>query len=191
VGGPGRGKSTFSLGLCHALKLAGLPAEFVPEVIKHEVFTPAGVARVVSGRHDFRYLRAQHALTQGMIQGRAPVIINDGPLEPFDVYAASRVPEPQLGVFRQLLERFRQQQSVAERRFVTLDLPLAYEASGRHQDQATARALHDTLLSALSSRFGIQPVVLSSQSQVDAYVRATVEEVRNRLATPTPRRASP
>ena len=166
VGEPGSGKSTFSLGLCHALKQAGVAAEFVPEVIKHDVFTPEGVGRVVSGRFDFRYLRAQHALTRGFL-GSAQAIVN-----------AQRVPEERMPAFEALLARFRAEQSHVEHRFVTLDLNLPYNAVGRHQDQATARSMRRALLDTLDSRFDIRPMVLRSADDIRCFTRDLIAEMR-------------
>lgn len=175
LGEPGSGKSTFSLGLCHALKRVGIHAEFVPEVIKHEVFTPEGVARVVSGRYDSRYLRLQHAATQGFLR-QAEVIVNDGALEPFYFYGKGRVPAHRFPAYEALLERFRQEQALAEHRFVALELNLDYQGGGRHQDDVTARAMRAPLLDALKARYGIVPTVLSGQAAVDAFTAAVVDE---------------
>ena len=154
LGEPGSGKSTFSLGLCHALNKAGIQAEFVPEVIKHDVFTAQGVARVTSGHYDSRYLRLQHAAALGFLE-QAEVIVNDGSLEPFFFYGRNRVPAPRFAAYEALLERFRCEQSKADHRFVSLELELPYQATGRHQDQVAAKALRAPLLETLNQRFGI------------------------------------
>ena len=176
VGGPGIGKTTFSLGLCHALKKAGVRVEYVPEVIKHDVFTPDGVARVVSGRFDQRYLALQHRLTQGFL-GTTEVVVNDGALEPFDHYARQRVPSSRWAAFEAQLARYRAAQSIAEHHYVTLDLGLAYDAHGRTQAAQEAFDVHQGVLASLRDRFGIVPDVVRSAADQERWVRQVVEHV--------------
>lgn len=190
IGEPGSGKSTFSLGLCFALKRAGIQAELVPEVIKHDVFTPEGVARVVSGKFDSRYLRLQHAAAVGFLQ-KAEVIVNDGALEPFYFYGKGRVAQERWADYETLLERFRTEQAGAEHRFVTLALDVGYQATGRHQDQATAAALRTPLLDSLWERFGVSPTVLSSEAGIETYTQSLVAEVLERRRPSATRRARP
>lgn len=190
IGEPGSGKSTFSLGLAHALKQAGVHAEFVPEIIKHDVFTPEGVARVTSGRFDSRYLRLQHAAAKGFLE-QAEVIVNDGSLEPFYYYGKGRVSDRHWAGYETLLERFRQEQSKAEHRFVALDLQLDYHSGGRHQDRSTARAMRTPLLACLKERYGIEPTVLRSHDEISAYTRSLVREVLELRQQPKARAPRP
>jgi len=177
VGEPCSGKSTFSLWLCQALKRAGIRAEFVPEVIKHDVFTPEGVARVTSGRFDARYLRQQHRLTRGFL-GSAEVVVNDGALEPFLYYALGRVPPDRLPAFEAQLDTYRQEQAIATHRHVALDLNLPYDQEGRYQDQATACRMRRELFDTLSARFGIEPLVLRNEAQMQAFADQLIDEVK-------------
>ena len=190
IGEPGSGKSTFSLGLAHALKQAGIQAEFVPEIIKHEVFTPEGVARVTSGRFDSRYLRLQHAAAKGFLE-QAEVIVNDGSLEPFYYYGKGRVSDRQWAGYENLLDRFRQEQSKAEHRFVALDLQLDYHEAGRHQDRSTALAMRAPLLSSLKERYGIEPTVLHNHEEISAYARGLVRDVLDLRRRPKARSPRP
>lgn len=190
IGEPGSGKSTFSLGLAHALKQAGVHAEFVPEIIKHAVFTPEGVARVTSGRFDSRYLRLQHAAAKGFLE-QAEIVVNDGALEPFYYYGKGRVSASQWTDYERLLERFRQEQSKAEHRFVALDLKLDYHETGRHQDRSTALAMRGPLLACLKERYGIEPTVLGSADDISAYTRSLVREISELRQRPKARAPRP
>lgn len=186
VGEPGSGKSTFSLGLCHTLKMSGIRAEFVPEVIKHEVFTPQGVSRVISGKYDARYLRAQHALTRGLV-GATEVIVNDGALEPFLYYASQRMSSKALGDFRRLLDRFRKEQSVAQHQFVALDLGLGYDQVGRNESREQALESRGKLFDMLYSEFGIRPEVLTSPQQIQTYTQQLIEQAKAMRTIPRPK----
>jgi hypothetical protein len=176
IGEPGSGKSTFSLGLAHVLKQAGVRAEFVPEVVKHDVFTQEGVNRVTSGRFDSRYLRLQHAATKGFLE-QAEVVVNDGALEPFYYYGKGRISEKRWAGYEALLERFRVEQAMADHRFVTLDMQLDYDPEGRHQDHSTALAMRAPLLDELNRRYGIEPVVLRNEEDMRAYALCLAQEV--------------
>ena len=178
------------MGLCHALKVAGIQAEFVPEIIKHDVFTAQGVARVTSGHYDSRYLRLQHAAAVGFLE-QAEVIVNDGSLEPFYFYGKGRVPARRFAAYEALLERCRAEQAGADHRFVRLELDLAYQATGRHQNQATAAALRDPLLNTLKEQYGIEPAVLRSNADIEAFTHALIDEVMAARQAPLPRRKAP
>ena len=93
--------------------------------------------------------------------------------------------------YETLLERFRTEQAGAEHRFVTLALGVGYQATGRHQDQATAAALRTPLLDSLRQRFGVSPTVLISEAGIEAYPQARVAEVLGRRRPTVVRRASP
>lgn len=189
VGEPGAGKSTFSFWLAAALKLRGVSAEFVPEVIKYESYSPEAMARVVSGRFDSRLLRKQHALTQPLI-GRVEVIVNDGALPPFYYYSLLRVAPERLPALRAQLDTYMGQQQ-AEHRYVIPERKHAYEDAGRRQSEAESAALRGDLLSVLDREFGIVPTVLGDWPVRERYVDDLVAEVIARRAVAPARLPKP
>jgi hypothetical protein len=190
VGEPGSGKSTFSFGLVHALKMQGVRAEFVPEVIKYQSYSPEAMARVVSGRFDSRLLAQQHALTQPLI-GRVEVIVNDGALPPFFYYSLQRVSAERMPALRVQLARYMAEQQPAVHRYVTLVRNHAYEANGRRQSEIESQAMRADLLGTLHREFGIVPDVLDTPAAQAAYVARLVAEVQQaRLSPALPRARS-
>lgn len=159
VGEPGCGKSTFSLWLCSELKQRGISAEFVPEVIKYDIYDPERRARAISGKVDGRILRLQHRLTKPLL-GQVEVIVNDGALEPFYFYAAQRMTPVRLAAFREQLEGYRREQGVVEQRFVAPVRDHAYEQVGRQQAEHEADEARRHLLKLLSDEFAIRPAPL-------------------------------
>lgn len=183
VGEPGCGKSTFSMWLCHQLKMRGVRAEFVPEVIKYESYTPQAMARVVSGKFDERLLRLQHKFTRPLV-GKVEVICNDGALEPFYYYSLLRVPPDRLPGLRSQMERYRAETAQCDHRFVSPVRNHAYDTVGRRQGEDESAAMRADLLAVLDREFGIRPDLLSSEQDRQDYLDALVEQVmQNRLAT--------
>lgn len=135
LGEPGSGKSTFSFWLVQALKMRGVRAEFVPEVIKYESYSPEAMARVVSGKYDFRLLARQHAFTKPLI-GRTEVIVNDGCLPAFYYYSTLRMPPEPLARLRARLDHYMTEQQPAEHRYVTPVRQHAYDHHGRRESEA-------------------------------------------------------
>ena len=181
VGEPGSGKSTLSMWLCHELKMRGIRAEFVPEVIKYESYTPAAMARVLSGRFDERLLRLQHKFTKPLV-GKVEVICNDGALEPFYYYSLLRVAPERLPGLRAQLDRYVAETSACEHRFVSPVRNHAYDTVGRRQPEDESAAMRADLLAVLDREFSIQPKLLHTQEDRQAYLDALVEEVlQNRL----------
>ena len=187
IGAPGSGKTTFSLWLCQALKRRGVAAEFVPEVIKHDVFTPEGVARVRSGRFDARYLRHQHALTKGFLRG-PEVIVNDGALEPFMFYAETRMPCDKLRAFADQMARYRKEQSVCPTTFVLVQRDVGYVQAGRYQTPEEALAMSTPIVDCLARHFQVAPEVVRNDVDEQEFLETIVAAVlaRRPNATPTP-----
>lgn len=183
VGEPGSGKSTFSFWLTHELKMRGIRAEYVPEVIKYEFYSPEGIARVSSGAFDKRTLCRQHAMIQPLL-GRVEVVINDGTLPSFYHYWSQRVPEDKLSVLRTLLDGYRQEQSLAEHRYLAVSRNHAYEAHGRFEDEASTLAMRAGLMSTLANEFGIVPVPVGDQADREAYTDRLVKEVLSLRSAP-------
>ena len=179
IGEPGCGKSTFSLWLAHELKMRGVRAEFVPEVIKYESYSDEARARVVSGLHDERLLRLQHRFTKPLV-GKVEVIVNDGALEPFYYYSLLRVAPDRLPGLRAQMDRYLEDTAGCEHRFVSPVRQHAYETVGRRQDESEAEAMRDHLLGLLKQEFSITPTILDSQSSREAYLDALVQDVMNR-----------
>lgn len=187
VGEPGSGKSTFSMWLCHELKMRGIKAEFVPEVIKYESFTAQARARVVSGLYDERLLRRQHAATLPLA-GNVEVVCNDGALEPFFYYSMLRVKEPRLSGLRKQMDRYLEQTSGFEHRWVSPVRQHAYDTTGRGQTEEEARQMRAHLLGTLNREFGIEPVLLHTQQDRQRYLDDLVQDVLTRRAEPAPTR---
>lgn len=185
VGEPGAGKSTFSFWLTHALKMRGVRAEFVPEVIKYESYSPEAMARVVSGRYDSRLLAKQHAFAKPLI-GKVEVIVNDGALEPFFYYSLLRVGPDRLPSLRAQLKRYIDEQGAAEHRYVTPVRQHAYDTNGRRQTEAESLGMRTHLLETLRHEFGIVPVELGDQAMREAYADALAQEVFARRPQITP-----
>lgn len=179
VGEPGSGKSTFSMWLCHELKMRGVRAEFVPEVIKYESYNERDMARVVSGKYDERLLRMQHKFTRPLV-GRVEVICNDGALEPFFYYSLLRVAPDRLPGLRKMLDGYLEQTASCDHRFVSPVRNHAYDTVGRRQDEQESRSLRQDLLDVLHREFGITPTLLHDQAQRQAYVDDLVDEVMQR-----------
>lgn len=179
--------------LCHELKMRGVQAEFVPEVIKYESYNQADMDRVVSGKYDERLLRMQHKFTRPLV-GRVEVICNDGALEPFFYYSLLRVAPDRLPGLRQMLDSYLEQTASCDHRFVSPVRNHPYSTVGRRQDEQEARSLRQDLLDVLHREFGIKPTLLHDQSQRQAYADALVAEVMQRrvearpVANDSPRR---
>lgn len=176
VGEPGSGKSTFSFWLVHALKMRGVRAEFVPEVIKYDSYSPEAMARVVSGKFDSRLLAKQHAFTKPLI-GQVEVIVNDGALPPFFYYSLLRVGPDRLPDLRAQLARYMAEQQPADHRYVTPVRNHAYDTNGRRQSEAESQSMRGHLLDTLHREFGITPTVLGDGPAREAYADALTDEV--------------
>lgn len=183
VGEPGSGKSTFSFWLCHQLKMRGISAEFVPEVIKYESYSDHDKARVVSGLHDERLLRLQHRFTKPLV-GKVEVIVNDGALEPFFYYSLLRVSPERLPGLRAMMERYLQDTAECEHRFVSPIRQHAYETVGRRQTESESNEMRTHLLDTLHREFAITPTLLASEQDRQAYLDALCEEVLARRVQP-------
>lgn len=176
IGEPGSGKSTFSFWLVQALKLRGVRAEFVPEVIKYESYSDAAKARVMTGHFDTRMLRRQHAFTKPLI-GATEVIVNDGSLPLFLYYSLQRVPADRLPAFRELYARYEQEQQPAEHRYVSVLRKHNYDPHGRRQTEVESDAMRAHLLSTIEQELGIVPEVLGDWPTREHYLDALVAEV--------------
>jgi hypothetical protein len=190
IGEPGCGKSTFSLWLAHELKMRGINAEFVPEVIKYESYSDEARARVVSGLYDERLLRHQHRLTKPLV-GKVEVIVNDGALEPFYYYSLLRVSPERLPGLRAMMDRYLDETSACEHRFVSPVRQHAYETAGRRQREDEAQAMREHLLGVLKQEFSITPTLLDGQQAREDYLDALVKDVMQRRVrrNPTPSRS--
>lgn len=184
VGEPGSGKSTFSFWLCHQLKMRGISAEFVPEVIKYESYSDRDKARVVSGLHDERLLRLQHRFTKPLV-GKVEVIVNDGALEPFFYYSLLRVSPERLPVLRNMMARYLQDTQSCEHRFVSPVRQHAYETIGRRQTEEESNQMRTHLLDTLHQEFGITPTLLASDHDRQTYLDHLCEDVLARRAQPS------
>lgn len=171
--------------LCHELKMRGIRAEFVPEVIKYESYSEEARARVVSGRHDERLLRLQHRFTKPLV-GKVEVIVNDGALEPFFYYSLLRVPEARLPGLRAMMDRYLGETAGCEHLFVSPVRQHAYETVGRRQGEEEANAMREHLLSLLNKEFGISPTILTTQEDRQQYLDRLVDEVMARRVQATP-----
>lgn len=189
VGEPGVGKSTFSFWLTAALKLRGVSAEYVPEVIKTEFYSPEGLARVSGGAFDKRTLCRQHGFIRPLL-GRAEVVVNDGTLPVFFHYWSQRLTPERLVPLRALLDRYMGDQSVAEHHYVLLSRDHAYEAVGRFKDAASAPKIRAGLLETLSREFDIHPAALGAGPAREAYADALAAQIIARRA-PSVRPARP
>jgi hypothetical protein len=176
VGEPGCGKSTFSLWLCHALKVRGIKTEFVPEVVKYHTFNSEGIARVVSGKFDQRFLRLQQALILPLV-GQVEVIVNDGALETFLHYAYSRVSPERLPLFISQLAKYRAQIASCEHRFVTVERAHPYDKTGRRQKEEEASGMRTKILYDLREDFGVTPLLLIGAAQKEAFVDGLCAEI--------------
>lgn len=190
VGEPGCGKSTFSMWLCHELKMRGVRAEFVPEVIKYESYTPQAMARVVSGKFDERLLRLQHKFTKPLV-GKVEVICNDGALEPFYYYSLLRVAPDRLPRLRAQLDRYLTETAGCDHRFVSPVRNHAYDTVGRRQDEAESAAMRADLLGVLDREFGIRPELLHTPQDRQAYLDALVDQVMKNRNQPKAARRTP
>jgi len=185
IGEPGSGKSTFSFWLVQALKLRGVRAEFVPEVIKYRSYSPAAMAKVSSGNFDERLLRQQHSFTKPLI-GQVEVIVNDGALPPFYYYSLQRVASERLPGLRAQLDRYLAEQA-GEHRYVTTVRHHAYDTHGRRQDETESQAMRAQLLGTLEREFGITPTVVGDSAWRERYADSLAQEVLARRAAPAER----
>ena len=164
VGEHGCGKSTLALWLAYELKMRGIVAELVPEVIKYEIYNPAYRQKALSGQDDTRLLVLQHQLTKPLVD-HVEVIINDGALEPFYHYAEMRVEPGQLKEFKILLDHFRQDTQHCDHIFVSPVRETPYEQTGREQTEEQSQQMRAELLNMLDGEFSIDPMILATNDE--------------------------
>lgn len=183
IGEPGCGKSTFSMWLCHRIKMAGVSCEFAPEVIKYRSYRQQDKDRIVSGTQDIRMLRLQHAVAMPLI-GHCEVVVNDGSLALFHYYSMLRLKGKQLDQARSMVDRYMRQQGADTHRFVTVERQHAYETTGRRQSEDEAIALRHDILATMQREFGIVPEVLRCHDDKVRYADDLVAEAITRRRTP-------
>lgn len=184
VGEPGSGKSTFSFWLTYALKTRGVLAEYVPEAIKPEFYSPEGIERVMSGNFDKRTVLRQHGMIKPLL-GRVEVIVNDGTLPVFNHYWAMRLDPKRLADIEALLATLMAEQSGYDHRYVSVERMHDYDPQGRRQSEEEAADMRKDLLDMLAHKFDIHPQPVGGQASREAFLDALVADVVKLRQAPT------
>jgi hypothetical protein len=189
IGEAGSGKSTFSLWLTQALKMRGVIAEYVPEVIKGEFFSQENVDRVNSGKFDHRTLIRQNGFIAPLL-GNVEVVVNDGCLPVFQYYWSIRCQTDHLSRLRSHLDLYMERQSTAEHRYVAMTRQHPYEAVGRCTEEMSFERRTE-LFPTLKHEFGIVTTPLERWGSKEAFADALAQEVLASHPKPTVSRPKP
>ena len=180
IGEPGCGKSFFSFWLTQELKAAGIVAELVPEIVKYECYHEEGKRRVRSGRYDFRYLRLQSSLIYSLLN-HVQVIVNDGALESFWLYALSRIPEQSKTAYEQEVSKRIQHikdNSLSVHYVMPKRLQDQYETIGRNETEEESALLRTQIVNFIQGQH--EPILfLDSYQDRQTLVETLVKEVRS------------
>lgn len=177
IGEPGCGKSTFSLWLTYQLKLSGIEAEFVPEMVKYQTYNPLLVESLKAGQKDFALLRQQFLLLNNLV-GHCDIIVNDGALELFNYYGKQRLDSKTYTEFQKEIFNYKQtleQQS----KTIFVHLPVrthSYQEQGRIHSEEEAFQIRKDILFDLKATFDIEPVVLNSSQNKEDFL----SQIKNR-----------
>ena len=153
-GGPGAGKSTTCYGVVYELRKAGVEVEFVSEWIKDKVYE--GTAYPFN---DQQYTHAKQRKKIRQMLGKVKFIVTDSPLPLSVVYGEHELPE----FINYVLKDFKTYDNVNY--LVTRDHP--YSNVGRHQTEAEALEVHETVKKLLDDEHLDYVDVLSSTAVDD------------------------
>lgn len=154
IGEPGCGKSFLSFWLTQRLKEEDIIVELVPEIVKYECHSDAGKARVRSGKYDFRYLKLQSALIFSLMNN-VEVIINDGALEAFWLYALGRISNDSKESYEKtILEKIEHIKANTESSLYVMPkrLQSTYETVGRNENEEESRQLRYKIIDFVEDR---------------------------------------